>query len=122
MYQPMALHAFNLPGILIGSPLASVSISPVTGSPFRSTLPASLTSKAMEFALRVEVVFRLKLTAIRKSLAPMAVAPVLGTNEAGPKSGFPCGLLSFDASPSYSPDRTIERFFLSGLLAADSYK
>ena len=38
--------------------------------------------------------------------APVAVAPQLGTNSAGPKSGFHLGSFRRLAKPSYSPLRT----------------
>ena len=53
----------------------SLIISPVSLSPFLLILPASLKSKATEFARLVEVVFKLTLYATKKSLALMAVAP-----------------------------------------------
>ena len=61
MYQPMPFTAFKRPGILTGSPLASVTILPVTGSPSRLMRPASRMSKAMALARRVLVLFRFTL-------------------------------------------------------------
>ena len=49
---------------------------PTGDPPSRFGRPFSLTSKAIAFARRVEVVFRLKFVAIRKSRAPTAVHPV----------------------------------------------
>ena len=57
----MPFTAFNFPGTLSGSPLASNTFFPVIGFPSRLTLPASLMSNAMAFALRVEVVFKFTL-------------------------------------------------------------
>ena len=76
----MAFTAFKLPGILTAFPFSSF-----TGFPFSNLArPASLTSKAMALALRVDVVFRFTLYATKKSLAPITVAPRLASNSAGP--------------------------------------
>ena len=75
MNQPIAFTDFNEPGILTGIPSLSVTILPVRGFPSRFTLPASRTSNAIEFALRVEVVFKLILYATKKSRAPITVEP-----------------------------------------------
>ena len=78
MYHPTALTALQVPGIRTGSPFASFTTSPVYGLPFLSTLPASLTSNAIRLAIRVDLVFRFMLYAIRKSRAPITVAPAVG--------------------------------------------
>ena len=75
MYQPIALHPFSVPGIMTVFPFSSLMIFPVIGLPSRAGRPFSLTSNAMALALRVDVVLRLKFTAIRKSRAPTLVAP-----------------------------------------------
>lgn len=77
IYQPTACTALQVPGILTGSPYSSVLIFPVKGFPSRTTLPVSRTSKAILLAIRVDVVFKLMLYAIRKSRAPITVAPLL---------------------------------------------
>ena len=60
IYHPIPFTALSLPGTLTGSPFLSITFFPVIGFPSRFTRPPSLISKAIEFALRVEVVFRLK--------------------------------------------------------------
>ena len=80
MNQPMAFVAFSVPGRMTGLPLASFTTLPVMGFPSRTGRPFSRTSKAMALARRVEVVLRLKFTAIRKSRAPTVVAPVRATS------------------------------------------
>ena len=57
----MAFTDFKLPGILTGFPFSSVTIFPFIEFPSRFTRPASLTSNAIEFARRVDVVFKLTL-------------------------------------------------------------
>ena len=79
MYQPMALVPLSVPGIIIVLPFSSFTGLPVTLPPSRIGRPFSRTSKAMALARRVDVVLRLKLTAIRKSRAPTVVAPVRAT-------------------------------------------
>ena len=79
MYQPIALQAFSVPGFITGLPASSFTILPVMGLPSRTGRPFSRTSNAMALARRVEVVLRLKFTAIRKSRAPTVVAPVRAT-------------------------------------------
>ena len=74
--QPMAFVALSVPGWLMVFPFSSFLIFPVIGFPSRTGLPFSRTSKAMALARRVEVVFRLKLVAMRKLRAPTAVMPV----------------------------------------------
>ncbi len=77
----------------------------------------------MALALRTDVVFRLKFTAIRKSLAPITDRPVeavLSVYRAGPKSGFHSGSFIFASNPSYSPALHTARFFLFSENAADS--
>ena len=59
--QPIAFTDFRLPGIITGFPFSSNTFLPVIGLPSRFTLPRSRTSKAIELARRVEVVFRLTL-------------------------------------------------------------
>ena len=76
MNHPMALTCFKVPGFHIVFPFLSFKISPVSLLFFLAILPFSLMSKAIALALLVEVVFRFILYAIRKSLAPIAVAPV----------------------------------------------
>ena len=61
MYQPIALTDFKEPGIDFGLPSAFKITFPVIGSPSLKTRPASLTSKAIELARRVEVVLRFML-------------------------------------------------------------
>ena len=118
MYQPIALQPFSVPGIQMVFPLSSLRIFPVRLPPSLAGRPFSLTSNATAIARRVDVVFRLKLTAIRKSRAPTLVAPALATvslYSPGPKSGFLSGSLTFSGRASYSPARHTARFFLSGL-------
>src|SRR5687767_1199617 len=98
MYQPIALTALRVPGMLLG------------GSP----RPLSRTSNATALARRVDVVLRLTLKATRKSRAPITVAPERGLNSAGPKSGFQAGSASLVGSASYSPERITDRFFRAG--------
>ena len=99
IYHPMALTAFSDPGIITGSPSASFTTLPVTGSPSLLSRPRSLTSKAMAFALRTEVVLRFTLNATRKSRAPTMTAPAPASNRAGPKSGFHAGSSSLLLQP-----------------------
>ena len=123
IYQPMALHPLRVPGIITVLPSASFTTLPVIGLPSLFGRPFSLTSNATALALRVEVVFRLKFTAIRKSLAPTLVAPLLAAlsvNFPGPKSGALSGSAIFSGRASYSPALHTARFFLSGLYAAAS--
>ncbi len=115
----MPLTAFNFPGIRTVLPSLSSTFLPLTNF----TRPASLISKAIALALRVEVEFRLTLYATKKSRAEMAVAPLFATlslNFAGPKSGFQSGLVSFLRNPSYSPDLQLARFLLLDSFAAFS--
>ena len=79
MNHPMAFVAFRVPGRITGLPAASLTILPVMGFPSRTGRPFSRTSNAMALARRVEVVLRLKFTAMRKSRAPTVVAPVRAT-------------------------------------------
>ena len=74
--QPIAFVAFSVPGLLMVFPFSSFLIFPAMGFPSRTGLPFSRTSNAIAFARRVEVVFKLKLVAIRKLRAPTAVIPV----------------------------------------------
>ena len=104
MYHPMPFTAFNDPGMRTGFPASSRTAGPVMPSRFLMR-PASRMSKAMALALRLEVVFKLMLYAMRKSRAPTAVAPVLlawSLNSAGPKSGAPSSVANL-ANPSYCP-------------------
>jgi hypothetical protein len=64
-------------------------------------------------AKRTDFVFRLTLYAIKKSRAPITVAPDFAGNTAGPKSGFHSGSLILSKNPSYSPPRIIDKLFLS---------
>ena len=119
MYQPIALQPFSVPGIITLLPSASLTILPFS----LLALPRSLTSKATSFARAVEVVLRLKFTAMRKSLAPTLIAPLLAMvslYSAGPKSGFNFSSAIFCGSASYSPLLQTARFFLSGVYAAAS--
>ena len=61
MNQPMPLTHFSAPGSQTGSPFASFTTGPVSGSPSRLMRPFSRTSKAIAFARREDVVFRLTL-------------------------------------------------------------
>ena len=103
--QPIAFTCFKDPGVQIVSPFLSFIIFPVSELFFLSILPFSLTSKAIALALLVDVVFKFMLYAIRKSLAPMAVAPdfLIFSNSVGPKSGFHFLSVILLARPSYSP-------------------
>ena len=123
MNQPMAFVAGSVPGCITGFPAASFTTRPVIGLPSRTGRPFSRTSKAMALARRVEVVFRLKFTAIRKSRAPTVVAPVRATPSSkgrAPKSGADSVCASFSGKASYSPARHTARFFRSGAKAAAS--
>ena len=123
MNHPIALHPFSVPGIITVFPSASLTILPVTGLPSLFGRPFSRTSNATAFALLVEVVLRLKLTAMRKSLAPTFVAPetaAVSVYLPGPKSGALSGSDIFSSRASYSPARHTARFFRSGLKAAAS--
>ena len=123
IYHPMAFVARSVPGRMTGLPSASFTILPVTGFPSRTGRPFSRTSKAMALARRVEVVLRLKLTAIRKSRAPTVVAPVRATPSSkgrAPKSGAVSACASFSGSASYSPARQTARFRRSGRRAEAS--
>ena len=113
MYQPIAFVDFNVPGIVIAFPSGPNIILPVNGSPSRFTRPASLTSNAIAFARRVEVVLRLILNATKNSRAPITVAPRFASYSFGPKSGFHSGNFIFLKNPSYSPARMIERLLRS---------
>ena len=121
IYQPIAFTCFNEPGMLSGFPSLSYTISPITGCPSLFIRPFSLTSKAIALASLVDLVFRLILYAIKKSLTPMAVAPDFLLNSF-PKSGFQSLPLIFFLRPSYSPDLTFAKFLLLSSLAAFSYK
>ena len=103
IYQPIALTDFNFPGIRTSSPFSSFTILPEMGFPSRFTRPASRTSKAILLAIRVLFVLRLMLNAMRKSRAPITVAPAVGFISALPKSGAHCGSLILSKNPSYSP-------------------
>ena len=121
--QPIALVARSVPGRIRGLPSASLTTLPVIGLPSRTGRPFSRTSKAMALARRVEVVLRLKFTAIRKSRAPTVVAPVRATpssNGRAPKSGADSSCASFSGSASYSPSRQTARLRRRGVNAAAS--
>ena len=123
MYQPIALQPLSVPGSHTGWPFSSLITLPVRLPPSRFLRPFSLTSKATAMARRVEVVLRLKFTAMRKFLAPTFMAPLLATVSLysfGPKSGARRGSAIFSGRASYSPARQTARFFLSGLKAAAS--
>lgn len=123
MYQPIALQPLSVPGIITGLPSASLTTLPVSGLPSLFGRPFSLTSNATALARRVEVVLRLKLTAMRKSRAPTLVAPLLATVSlypSGPKSGFLSGSTNFCGRASYSPALQTARFLRSGVYAAAS--
>ena len=122
MNQPMALHAFKVPGTRTSFPSASLIIFPVIGFPSRKTLPASLISKATEFANRTDFVFRFTLYAIKKSRAPITVPPAFSLNSVGPKSGTHSRCFIFLKKPSYSPALITERLLRSLLGCAFSYK
>ena len=98
IYQPIAFTDFKVPGMFTGFPFSSVTIFPVTGLPSRFTRPASRTSNAIEFALRVDVVFKFTLYATKKSRAPITVEPDFTECSAGPKSGFHSGNFIFSVS------------------------
>ena len=57
--QPIPFTDLNIPGSLSGFPSLSLMIFPSSFPPSLLILPASLMSNAIEFALLVEVVFRL---------------------------------------------------------------
>ena len=98
MNQPIALQPLRVPGIMTVLPFSSFTIFPVIGLPSLLGRPFSLTSNATALARRVEVVLRLKLTAIRKSLAPTLLAPDMAAfwvYSPGPKSGFLSGSAIF---------------------------
>ena len=121
--HPMAFVDFSVPGCIMVFPSASFFTLPVIGLPSRTGLPFSLTSKATAFALRVDVVLRLKFTAIRKSRAPTAVHPVRATPSSkglAPKSGALSASPIFSGSASYSPALHTARLRLSGFRAASS--
>ncbi len=123
MNHPIALVPLSVPGTITGSPFSSMTGLPVIGLPVRSGRPFSRTSKAIALARRVEVVFRLKLTAMRKSRAPTATAPeraTLSVNSAGPKSGLQSGLTRRSGSASYSPSRQLARLRRFSSVAAFS--
>ena len=123
MNQPMAFVALSVPGCMSVLPCSSLSGLPTGEPPSRTGRPFSRTSKAMALARRVEVVLRLKLTAMRKSRAPTVVAPVRATPSSkgrAPKSGAVSAWASFSGSASYSPARQTARFFRSGFRAAAS--
>ena len=85
--HPIPFTDLNIPGSLSGFPFLSLIIFPSSFPPSLLILPASLISNAIEFALLVEVVFRLTLYAIKKSLAPTAVTPdflTVSLNLSGP--------------------------------------
>src|SRR5437867_513281 len=117
-YQPMAFTCFNIPGMRIGSPLASSTGFP-DGVPSSVLIrPFSLTSNATEFALLTAFVFKFTLYATKKSRAPITVAPDFSLKMEGPKSGFHAGSFIFSKKPSYSPARITERFERALSLAA----
>ncbi|CUO69357.1 Uncharacterised protein [Alistipes finegoldii] len=123
MNQPIAFVAGSVPGCMTGLPAASFTTLPVMGLPSRTGRPFSRTSNAMALARRVEVVLRLKFTAIRKSRAPTVVAPVRATpssNGRAPKSGAVSLCASFSGNASYSPARQTARLRRSGMKAAAS--
>ena len=76
MYQPIPFTDLREPGVLRGSPFSSFRTFPDSLPPSLAILPASLISNAIALALLEEVELRFMLYAIRKSLAPIAVAPV----------------------------------------------
>ena len=123
IYHPMAFVPLSVPGRITVFPFSSFLTAPVMGLPMRSGRPFSRTSKATALALRVDVVLRLKLTAIRKSRAPTAVQPVRATpssNGRAPKSGRSASLVILSGNASYSPLRHTARFLRSGRSAAAS--
>ena len=123
MNHPMAFVFFNVPGIMMVLPSASFTGLPVMGLPSRRGRPFSLTSKAMALARRVDVVLRLKLTAMRKSRAPTTVHPVRAMSSSIgrlPKSGSSPGVDSFLGMPSYSPARQTARLRRRSVKAAAS--
>ena len=123
MNQPMAFVPLSVPGIIIVLPSASFSGFPTGEPPSRIGRPFSRTSYAMALARRVEVVLRLKFTAMRKSRAPTTVAPLRAACSVylpGPKSGASFGSEIRFSSPSYSPLRHTARLRLSGRCAAAS--
>ena len=79
MNHPIAFVPFSVPGRMSIFPLTSLNGFPIIGLPSRNGRPFSLTSKAIAFARRTDVVLRLKLTAIKKSRAPTVVHPVIAT-------------------------------------------
>ena len=123
MYQPIALVPGRVPGIMMTRPASSVMGLPLGLPPSRLGRPFSRTSKAMALARRVEVVLRLKFTAMRKSRAPTAVAPVRAarsSNMRSPKSGASSVPPMRSGRASYSPSRQTARFLRSGVKAAAS--
>ena len=121
--HPIAFVALRVPGIIIVLPVSSFIGLPIIAFPSRFGLPFSRTSNAMALARRVEVLFRLKFTAIRKSRAPTVVQPVRATPSSyglAPKSGALSSQASFSGNASYSPARHTARFLRSGLNAAAS--
>ena len=61
IYHPIPFTSLNKPGSLTGIPFLSFTILPVILFPSLFILPASLISKAIAFALLVDVVFKLML-------------------------------------------------------------
>src|SRR6266550_6593218 len=117
-YQPMAFTCSNIPGMRTGSPLVSNTGFPKGVPSSVLTRPFSLTSNATEFALLTAFVFRFTLYAIKKSRAPITVAPDFSLKMEGPNSGFHAGPFIFSKKPSYSPARTTERFERDAFFAA----
>ena len=123
MNQPIAFVPFSVPGIMIVFPFSSFIGLPTGEPPSRFGRPFSRTSNAIALARRVEVVFKLKFVAIKKSRAPTAVQPVRATPSSqgrAPKSGASASTVILSANSSYSPLRQIARLRRSGVLAAAS--
>ena len=121
--HPIALVPLSVPGTITCFPFSSRTGLSVTDGPWRIGRPFSRTSNAIALALRVEVVLRLKFTAIRKSRAPTTVAPlraISSSNGRRPKSGASPSLSARSANASYSPFRQTARFLRSGRKAAAS--
>ena len=89
MYQPTAFTSLNIPEILTGVPSELRTILPSNrfgdlGLGIRLLLPLSRSSKAISVANLLSLVFKFILYAIKKSLEPIIVAPLLGLNIEGP--------------------------------------
>ena len=113
--RPLTHDLFTSLALSYNIYLKEVMIHKLKNGIFYSTLVCELngeikqidsrTSDAIALALRVEVVFKFTLYAIKKSRAEIAVAPdwIALTNSAGPKSGFHSEVTNLDSNPSYSP-------------------